>query len=47
MRRAVFPSGTGLELRAGWVEFLPLSGPNFLEPLGAPLDRERIGLSPM
>ena len=41
MGRAVFPSGTGLELRAGWAEFQPLGGPNLLEPLGAPHYRER------
>ncbi len=47
MGRAVFPSGTGLELRAGWAEFQPLGGPNLLEPLGAPHYRERSWLSPM
>ena len=47
MGRAVFPSGTGLELRAEWAEFLPLGGPNLLEPLGTPNDRERSWLSPM
>lgn len=40
MGRAVFPSGTGLELRAGWAEFQPLGGPNLLEPLGTPNDLE-------
>ena len=36
----MFPSGTGLELRAGWAEFQPLGGPNLLYSLGAPHDRE-------
>ena len=37
----------GLRSERLWVEFLSLSVPNFLEPLGVPHDRERSWLSPM
>lgn len=41
MMRAKFPLCAELAFTASVAEFLPLSGPNFLELLGVPHDQER------